>query len=44
MKEVPNLKNIRIKLNGFDLGKSPDLIKNICSYIEKYPSNKIKLL
>jgi len=41
---MPILKNLRLKINGFDLKECPSLIADVCKAIESMPKGSLKLL
>jgi hypothetical protein len=41
---MPNLKNLRLKINGFDLKDCPNLITDVCETIDQMSKVKLKLL
>lgn len=44
IRDTPSLKNLKLKINGFDLKECPKLIPFVCKVIDKIPPNKLKLL
>ncbi len=41
---MPNLKQLKLKINGFDLKQCPNLIKDVCAAIDHLPKGSLKLL
>lgn len=41
---MPNLKHLKLKINGFDLRECPGLIQYVCKIIDRIPVNTLKLL